>query len=74
MKDYHLHTPFGDGKNSIDEMVKAASIAGFTEVAFTEHLTWFFIELRKHGIGNGITIMPEEIADYFTQCKNAEQK
>jgi len=74
MKDFHLHTRFGDGKNSVNEMVKAATEAGFCEIAFTEHFTWFFTELKKYGIGSPVTIMPEEIFDYFAQCRDAEQK
>jgi HisJ family histidinol phosphate phosphatase len=70
MKDYHLHTNFADGQNSIDEMVTAAKVAGFEGIAITEHLTWFFAELGRAKI----TISPHTADEYFNQCREAEQK
>jgi len=74
MRDYHLHSTFGDGKSSIDEMVRTASGLGFQEVAFTEHFSWFFVELARKINHKGIDMLPEEIEEYYSQCKNAEQK
>ena len=36
--DYHMHTDFTDGKNSIEEMVKAANEKGLRNAAITEHI------------------------------------
>jgi putative hydrolase len=45
VKDYHIHTNFSDGENSIEEMVEAAVKFGYTEIAITDHVwktsDWF---------------------------------
>ncbi len=37
MYDYHVHTDFSDGKNTLDEMLEAAKQAGLEAVAITDH-------------------------------------
>ncbi|MBN1670864.1 MAG: PHP domain-containing protein [Kiritimatiellae bacterium] len=74
MKDYHLHSDFGDGRSTVDEMARAAKAAGFREIAFTEHFTWLFSEFRKMGRKGGVTIRREQIGEFFRQCAQAEQK
>ena len=73
MKDYHMHTPFGDGRSSIDAMAKTAKELGLEEIAFTEHLSWLFVQLKSGGT-DALTIMPEDIEQYYKECKAAEDK
>ena len=35
--DYHTHTDNSDGKNNVEEMIKAAAEAGLAEIAITDH-------------------------------------
>lgn len=35
--DYHTHTPYSHGKNTVLENVKAGKIAGLTEIGITDH-------------------------------------
>jgi len=40
--DYHIHTNFSfDGKNTVEEMVKAAVGAGVTDMAITDHIDFY---------------------------------
>jgi putative hydrolase len=41
--DYHTHSDNSDGKNTVEEMVRAAAAAGLTEMAITDHgcSKWF---------------------------------
>jgi len=36
--DMHLHSDFSDGRNTIEEMAKAAFELGYEEIAFTDHV------------------------------------
>lgn len=52
--DLHLHTSYTDGRSTVQEMLLAASQAGLTLVAFTEHvrrgIDWydgFYAEIRR---------------------------
>ena len=36
-RDYHVHTTFCDGKNTAEEMVKAAIALGMDEIGFSSH-------------------------------------
>ena len=37
MKDFHIHTTFSDGKNTPEEMIKAAIDMGLSDIGFTDH-------------------------------------
>ncbi|MBI2138728.1 PHP domain-containing protein [Candidatus Woesearchaeota archaeon] len=74
--DYHMHTAYGDGKDSVDAMVAGAKEAGCSEIAVTEHLSPFFARLsgqagRKIG---GMTMMPEDAKKYLDEISAAEQR
>ncbi len=73
MRDTHMHCNFGDGKNSIAEMASAAQKAGFREIAFTEHFNNMFAEINKR-TGKKCHIYPEEVEEYYRQCRNAERQ
>ena len=50
MYDYHMHTTFSDGKNTIKEMVETAKKLGLSEIAITDHVwksTKWFDEYRN---------------------------
>ena len=36
--DYHIHTSFSDGENSLEECVSEAFKKGLSEIAFTDHV------------------------------------
>jgi len=46
MFDYHMHTIFSDGKNSIEEMIETAERLSLKTIAITDHIwqssQWFF--------------------------------
>ncbi|MBI2139407.1 PHP domain-containing protein [Candidatus Woesearchaeota archaeon] len=74
--DYHMHTAYGDGEDSVDAMVAAAKESGCSEIAITEHLSPFFAGLsgqagRKIG---GMTMMPEDAEIYLDEISAAEQR
>ena len=35
--DYHIHTNNSDGKNTVEDVVRAAAKAGLKEIAITDH-------------------------------------
>ncbi len=40
--NYHTHTKYSDGKNTMDEMIRSALDKGFTHLGFSDHsFTWF---------------------------------
>jgi HisJ family histidinol phosphate phosphatase len=73
MKDYHLHTDFGDGKNSVDSMAEKAADGGIEEIAFTEHLSPFFSNVHRR-TGIKMHIYEKDIPVYFDECREAEDK
>ncbi len=54
-------------------MTKTAKEIGLEEIAFTEHLTWLFVKLRSEG-KDVLTIMPENVEQYYQECRDAENK
>ncbi len=36
-QDFHVHTTFSDGKNSMEEMVRAAVVLGMDRIGFSDH-------------------------------------
>jgi len=54
MKDYHLHSGLLDHtEDDLKDILKAALVLGFEEVAITEHLTWILIK-NPIKVGEGI--------------------
>jgi len=40
--NYHTHTIYSDGKNTVEEMIQSALTKGFTSLGFSDHgFTWF---------------------------------
>jgi histidinol phosphatase-like PHP family hydrolase len=56
--DYHIHTTYSDGYNTIDQYVEAAEMHGLEEIAFTDHV-W-----RSS----------EWVPDYIADIEDARQK
>lgn len=53
--DYHIHTDWTDGKNSVLEIIEAAEKVGLSDIAFTEHIRkdstyfeYFYSEVNKY--------------------------
>lgn len=44
LSDYHIHTTFSDGKNTPEEMVKAAMEKGVRSIGFSDHSYTYFDE------------------------------
>lgn len=57
--DYHIHTTFSDGQNSVDEIAKFCMEIGLQEIAITDHV-------RKNITYN--------FSDLLTEIDHAEQK
>ena len=42
LREFHVHTNFSDGRDTPEEMVRAAIARGMTEIGFSDHSpTWF---------------------------------
>ena len=64
--DFHTHSVFCDGKNTLEEMTLAAISKGFSAIGFSGHsFTHFDLEC---GIPN------EREAEYFTECRRLQEK
>lgn len=62
--DYHTHTPYSHGKNTIDENVAQAKARGLKEVAISDHgFSHVVYGLRRN-----------EVEAYKAECKAAEEK
>ncbi len=62
--DYHTHTPFSHGKNTVLENAEAAQKAGLKEIAITDHgYTHVIFGLRRR-----------KIQEYRAQCEEASKK
>lgn len=62
--DYHTHTPFSHGKNTVLENAEAAKKAGLKEVAITDHgYTHVIFGLRRR-----------KIQEYRAQCEEASKQ
>ena len=62
--DYHTHSPYSHGKNTIDENVAAAKQKGLSQIAITDH-------------GFAHMVFPlhrKEVGKYRTECENASKK
>ena len=62
--DYHTHTPYSHGKNTIEENVSVAKEKGLKEIAITDHgYTHVVFGLRRR-----------KIERYKAECLNASRK
>ncbi|HEY7910268.1 MAG TPA: DNA polymerase/3'-5' exonuclease PolX [Blastocatellia bacterium] len=58
--DFHMHTTWSDGQNSIREMVEAARLRGYQYIAITDHT-------QSTSIANGNT--PEELLEEIKEIE-----
>ncbi len=62
--DYHTHTPYSHGKNTIDENVARAKELGLQQIGITDHgFSHVVFGLRR-----------KEVASYRAECEEAEKK
>lgn len=65
--NYHMHTCWCDGKNTVAEMVEAAIARGFGEVGFSSHA-------RLPGIEIAGSISPETAVDYAREVRRVAER
>ncbi len=63
--DLHMHTIASDGRNTIDEMARAALARGYEYVAITDHSA-------THGFGNHVT--PDELERQIERIAEANER
>ena len=62
--DYHTHTPYSHGKNTVDENVAQAKAAGLQQIAISDHgFSHIIFGVRR-----------KEMPQYIADCKAAAQK
>lgn len=62
--DYHTHTPYSHGKNTVDENVAQAKAQGLKQVAISDHgFSHIIFGVRR-----------KEMPQYIAECKAAAQK
>ena len=62
--DYHTHTPYSHGKNTVEENVARAKELGLKQIGISDHgYTHIAFGIRR-----------KEIEDYKAECKNAQEK
>jgi histidinol-phosphatase (PHP family) len=66
---YHCHTNFSDGKNSIAEMVTAATALGFAAIGISDHLV-----LSPNGQDVSWAMLPERLAEYIAEFDRVKQQ
>lgn len=71
MIDYHIHTNYSDGRNTIEEYLEAAERIRLKEIAFTDHL---FFSPHRIFKGRKISIEPEEIENYVREIRDARER
>ena len=64
--DFHVHTTFSDGKNTPEEVVKAAIEKGISELGFSDHSYTFFDE--------SYCVKRDKIADYKREILQLKYK
>ena len=62
--DYHTHTPYSHGKNTIEENVARAKELGLKEIGITDH-GFSHVAFGLHR---------KEVSAYKAECEAAEQK
>jgi DNA polymerase (family 10) len=63
--DLHMHTPASDGRNTIEEMARAALHRGYEYIAITDHSA-------THGFGNHVT--PDELERQIERVAAANER
>jgi DNA polymerase (family 10) len=63
--DLHMHTPASDGRNTIEEMARAALERGYDYIAITDHSA-------THGFGNHVT--PAELERQIERVAAANER
>jgi DNA polymerase (family 10) len=63
--DFHMHTTWSDGRNSVREMVEAARDAGFDYIAITDHT-------KSSSVANGNT--PEELLEEIAEIESVARE
>ena len=63
--DFHMHTKWSDGQNTVREMVEAARAAGFEYIAITDHT-------QSTSIANGNT--PEELLKEIEEIESVARE
>ena len=66
MRDLHTHTRYSDGKNTPEEMVRAALSLGLSEIGISDHSYTFFDE--------SYCVKKEEIAAYRAEIRALKEK
>ena len=62
--DYHTHTPYSNGKNTVEENVARAKQLGLKQVAISDHgFSHYLFGLRRR-----------QLASYIAECKTAAEK
>lgn len=77
--DYHTHTDFStDGHSTMDEMVKAAALAGISQIAITDHydpdypLPGWGEEFSQHEYNEQLSLYKEKYKNEITLIKGLE--
>ncbi|MGQ9479038.1 MAG: histidinol-phosphatase [Thermoproteota archaeon] len=65
--NYHVHSTFSDGKASVSEIVREASLKGFGEIGFSEHLAMKPGSMKKLYY----SIDPSMLGEYIEEIKKA---
>ncbi len=65
-KDYHVHTTFSDGKNTMEEVLLAALKSEMTEIGFSDHSYTFF--------DRSYCVSGEDIPSYFKEAERLKSK
>ena len=66
LSDFHVHTNFGDGKNSPEEIVLTAINRGLTAIGFSEHAYVPF--------DSGYCLTPETSVTYRNEINRLKKK
>lgn len=64
--NYHIHSTYCDGQNTLEEMVEAAIQAGLTSIGLTSHMTLPF--------KNNMSILPGKLEDYLAAIEALKLK
>lgn len=66
LANYHVHSNYCDGTNTLEEMVQAGITAGLTSLGLTSHFPLPF--------GNDWTMKQENIEPYLDDIKSLKEK